>query len=110
MRTVWRMGTDDEELPDPDPEPEPTQAPEPPLFIEPRWPIALVLSLFIALTAVLRVVEPHRESVSPHWLVPAIEVALLGALIAADPGHVVGRATWLRPLSISLIAALVGIA
>src|SRR3954447_12889397 len=79
------------------------------IFLESRWPIALVLSSFIVLTLVLRVVEPERESVGPHWLAPAIEVALLGALIAANPAHIAGRARWLRPLSISLIGLLAAV-
>ena len=42
----------------------------------------------------------------PHWLVPSIEIALLVALVAADPAHVSGRRHWLRPLSIVLVLAL----
>jgi hypothetical protein len=76
------------------------------VFIEPRWPIVLVLFLFIVVTVVLRVVEPHREALGPDWLVPGLEIGLLAALIAANPAHLVGRARWLRPLSITLIVAL----
>ena len=79
-------------------------------FIEPRWPIALVLSGFIAITVVLRIVEPERESLGPHWLAPAIEIALLAALLVANPAHVAGRARWLRPLSIWLIGLLAFVA
>ncbi len=77
-----------------------------PVFIEPRWPVALALGSFIVLSIVLRVVEPHRESLGPPWLVPGIEIALLVALVAADPAHVTGRRHWLRPLSIALVLAL----
>jgi len=80
------------------------------IFVEPRWPIALVLSSFILLTIVLRIAEPERESLGPHWLAPAIEIGLLIALIAANPAHLVGRARWLRPLSISLIGLLAAVA
>jgi hypothetical protein len=76
------------------------------VFIEPRWPIALVLGSFIVLTIVLRVVEPHRESLGSPWLVPGIEIALLVALVAADPSTVSGRRRWLRPLSIALVGTL----
>jgi hypothetical protein len=78
--------------------------------IEPRWPIALALLSFIAITVVLRVAEPERESIGPHWLVPGLEIALLLALIAAHPVHVAERARWLRPLAITLIAALTAVA
>ncbi len=80
------------------------------VFIEPRWPVALVFGLFIVITIVLRLVEPHRESLGPPWLVPAIEIALLVVLLAADPAHVSGRRHWLRPVSIALVVALAVVA
>jgi hypothetical protein len=79
---------------------------EEPIFVEPRWPIALALSAYIAISIVLRVVEPHRESLGPYWLIPGIEIALLCALIAADPARLHRRARWLRRVSIALIFAL----
>jgi hypothetical protein len=79
-------------------------------FVEPRWPIALVLSAFIVVTVVLRLAQPQREGVGPHWLVPALEIGLLAALIAANPADVLGRARWLRPLSIALVLTLLGAA
>jgi len=83
---------------------------ESPLRIEPRWPIALVFGSYIIVTIVLRVVEPHRESIGPHWLVPTIEVALLVVLLAADPAHIRDRRRWLRPLAIVLAFLLAGVA
>ena len=80
------------------------------VVIEPRWPIALALGSFIAITIVLRVVQPHRESLGPHWLVPGIEIALLVVLLAADPVHVSRRRRWLRPLSIVLVLSLAVVA
>ena len=76
------------------------------VVIEPRWPIALALGSFIAITIVLRAVQPHRESLGPHWLIPGIEIALLVVLLAADPVHVSRRRRWLRPLSIVLVLSL----
>jgi hypothetical protein len=49
------------------------QANDEPVVVEPRWPIALAVSAFIAITITLRVREPHRESLGPTWLVPGIE-------------------------------------
>ena len=43
------------------------------LAVEPRWPVALALGTFIAISIVLRVVQPHREALGPVWLIPAIE-------------------------------------
>lgn len=80
------------------------------LGIEPRWPIALALSSFIVITIVLRLVQPHRESLGPHWLVPGIEVGLLIALIGASPGHDTGYYRSLRRVAILLVAALLAVA
>jgi uncharacterized membrane protein len=80
------------------------------VLIEPRWPIALAISSFIAITIVLRVVVPRRQSVGPHWLLPAVEIALLLVLIAADPLRAERRAHWLRRASITLIVLLVVVA
>ena len=63
---------------------------------------------FIALTIVLRVVEPEREHLGPPWFVPAVEIGLLVALLAADPMHLARRTRWLRPLAITLILLLMG--
>jgi hypothetical protein len=81
-----------------------------PVFLEPRWPIALVLSLFIALTIVIRALQAHRESLLNPWIVPGVEIALLAALIAADPLHVGRRSTWLRRVGIVLVLCLVAAA
>src|SRR4051795_9404728 len=72
------------------------QADEEPIFVEPRWPIALAISFFIAISITLRIVQPHRESLGPHWLVPGIEIGMLVALLAADPARIVARTRWLR--------------
>jgi hypothetical protein len=89
---------------------EATRADEEPVAVEPRWPIALAVSAFIAITVALRVLEPDRESLGPTWLVPGIEIAMLGALLAADPARVASRASWLRRLSIALVFSLVVVA
>src|SRR3954453_4356434 len=68
--------------------------------VEPRWPIALAISAFIALTIALRILEPHHESLGPRWLVPGIEIAMFLTLIAADPARLSSRAGWLRKLAI----------
>lgn len=79
-------------------------------YLEPRWPIALAIAAFIALTIVLRTTETHRESLGNPWIVPALEIALFVALLAADPLHMGRRSRWLRRLGIVLVVALVCIA
>ena len=80
------------------------------VFVESRWPIALTVAAFIALQITLRIVEPHREALGPPWLVPGIEIAMLVALIAADPARVSRRARWLRRLSRALVVLLAVVA
>jgi hypothetical protein len=87
-----------------------TRADEEPVAVEPRWPIALAVSAFTAITVALRILEPDRESLGPTWLVPGIEIAMLVALLAADPARVAARASWLRRLSIALVFSLVVVA
>jgi hypothetical protein len=76
------------------------------LVLEPRWPIAVTLFFFIAMSIALRVVVPHRSSLGPDWLVPVIEIGLLLVLLAADPARVSGRRRWLRRLAIGLVSLL----
>jgi hypothetical protein len=89
---------------------EQTSASEPaapaPVAHEPRWPVALTLGGFIAISIVLRVAEPSRESLGPVWLVPSIEIGLLVLLALADPANIAGRRRWLRRMSITLVGAL----
>jgi hypothetical protein len=83
-----------------------TRDEEAPIFIEPRWPIALVVGAYLAISITLRVIEPDRPSLGPKWLVPAIEAGLLVALVAADPSHISVRARWLRRVGIVLTFCL----
>jgi hypothetical protein len=76
------------------------------IFIEPRWPVALAVASFIAVSIVLRITVPDRESLGPRWLVPGVEIGLLVCLLAADPAHVALRARWLRRISIGLVLTL----
>jgi len=79
-------------------------------YVEPRWPVALAISVYIAITITLRIAEPHRESLGPPWLVPAIEIAMLAVLLLAEPTRVVARRAWLRPLGLALVFALTAVA
>jgi hypothetical protein len=77
---------------------------------EPRWPVALTVSSFIAITIAIHLAVPKRQTLGPTWLVPGIEVAMLAALLLADPAHAVRRRRWLRPISIALVMALTAVA
>jgi uncharacterized membrane protein len=82
-----------------------------PGFVEPRWPVALSIATFIAITVVLHFAVPERESLGPAWLVPTVELLMLCTLLAADPTRIVERRWWLRRFSLTLVfilAAAVG--
>jgi hypothetical protein len=79
------------------------------VYVESRWPVALAILTFIAISIALRVALPNRESLGPHWLVPGVEMGLLLCLLASNPAHVMGRRRWLRRVSITLVFALAGI-
>jgi hypothetical protein len=70
---------------------------------EARWPMAGAVAAAIVLTALL----PDAVRAGPTWLLPLIEGALLGAVIAGDPGKIDRRSRTLRSLSIVLVSVLV---
>jgi hypothetical protein len=75
---------------------------------EPLWPIVLAVGSFVVLTVVLRIVVPRRESVGPHWFVPAVEMTLLIVLVVAARLEIWAR--WLRAASLVLIVLLLATA
>jgi hypothetical protein len=70
---------------------------------EARWPAAGAVLAAIVLTVLL----PDGERVGPGWLLPAIELVLLAAIVAGDPGRISRRSRLLRGLSIALVTVLV---
>jgi hypothetical protein len=64
------------------------------------WPVALA----IVVTAVLHVALPAKYRVNPPWVVPAVALALLAALIIGDPGRIDRQKTWLRIVTGIVIA------
>jgi hypothetical protein len=70
---------------------------------EPRWPmVAAVLAAMV-----LTVLRPEQVRVAPVWVLPAVETALLVALIVNDPGRIDRRTAALRALSICVVGILV---
>jgi uncharacterized membrane protein len=65
-------------------------------FGEPRWPPVLALLLFMGLNIGLRLWLPQERLGDVPWLLPGIELLLLVALLAADPGRVESRASRTR--------------
>ena len=78
---------------------------------ERRWPMATAV---LAATA-LYVGMPHRGRVPGWWLGPVLQLALLGLLIAQDPGRIDRRSagpklTMLVQSALSLVIAILVIA
>jgi hypothetical protein len=74
--------------------------------VEPRWPVALAVSAFVAITVVLHFAVPEHETLGPPWLIPGVEVAMLALLLAADPARIIPRRWWLRRASLFLAVIL----
>ncbi len=64
------------------------------------WPVALA----ILVAGGLHVALPAQYRVQPRWVVPAILVALLAALIIGDPGRIDRQKRWLRIVTSVVIA------
>lgn len=67
---------------------------------EQRWPFALAIVVMIGLQLAL----PARFMLGGRWVLPAVEVVIIGVLIAANPGRMERRTPMLRRLSLGLIA------
>lgn len=70
---------------------------------ESRWPMVAALLAAICLTLLL----PSSARAAPKYLVPGLELALLVALVAGDPGRIDRRGKWLRWVSLGLVAILI---
>ena len=80
------------------------------VLLEARWPVVASVAAYIALTFGLRWLVPSKESLGPHWIIPAIEISLLVALLVADPGRISRRQQMLRRIGIALVLTLVAAA
>ena len=80
---------------------------EGPALRESRWPPATALFVFMGLNIGLRVWLPSERFVGLPWLLPSVELLLLLALVAADPGSLVKHRRRLRRLLLALVGLLV---
>jgi hypothetical protein len=77
---------------------------------ESRWPPAIALIVYIALNIAIRVWLPSQSSVRLPWLLPAIEGALLLAIVWGDPARLARRTPWVRVIAVALVLVLVAAA
>jgi hypothetical protein len=80
--------------------------PAPAALGESRWPPAIAVLVFGMLNVSLRIWLPSERAISVPWLLPVLEVALLAALLLADPTSDQRRALRLRRAAIVLVALL----
>jgi len=73
-----------------------------PTRAEHRWPSIVAIASAIALQVVL----PDRLILHPRWLLPGVEIALVVALIVANPVRLVRRHPVLRLGGLALVAAM----
>lgn len=76
---------------------------ERPVRGEARWPSVAAVVVAMALT----LARPKEMRVAPIWALPAIELVLLAVLIVRDPGRIDKRSSFLRGVSIAVVALLV---
>jgi uncharacterized membrane protein len=69
---------------------------------EPRWPVSLAVACAVGMQLVL----PDHLSVRPRWLLPAVEVALLIGLVAANPRRLNRQSRQLRFATMVLIGLI----
>jgi hypothetical protein len=74
---------------------------------EARWPPAAAVLVFIVLNITVRLWLPSENPAAVPWLLPSIELVLLGVLVGNDPLGEDRRSRWLRHVSIGLVLLMV---
>ena len=88
-----------------------TRAEDELIFIESRWPLALAVSVVLAIILALRIIEPvHVLAGLATWVLTIIAFVLVVALIAADTAHVTRKTQWFRRIAITLTMMLLAVA
>ena len=67
---------------------------------EHRWPVAVAIALAVA----FQLLTPRQLTFSPHWLLPALETALMLCLLIANPYRIDRESSVLRLLSLGVAA------
>jgi hypothetical protein len=66
---------------------------------EARWPVALAILVAVG----LQWATPTDLAFDPRWLLPAVELALLAALVVTNPFRLDRESSILRMLSLVLV-------
>jgi hypothetical protein len=73
---------------------------------ESRWPPAAALLVVMGFTIAIRLWLPGESPIRVAWLVPALEAALLLALVAGNPARLSRRTPWVRRVAVSIVLVL----
>jgi len=73
---------------------------------EARWSVTLVLCVAVVVQWML----PERLTIHPHWLLPVLELALMAALVVANPHRRIERSSALLRMLGLLLAAVISLA
>ena len=74
---------------------------------ESHWPPALAVLLFVVADVAVRLWLPAQDVIAVPWLLPTLELTLLGVLLGSDPLGVNRRSVLFRRVSIGLVLLLV---
>src|SRR5262249_4404938 len=74
---------------------------------ESRWPPAAALVVYIGFTAAVRLWLSGENAVRVPWLVPALEAALLVALVLGEPACLARRTPWIRRIVLVIVVLMV---
>ncbi len=64
------------------------------------------MAVAVLAAVALQIILPHRQKFPAFWLFPVAEVAMLATLIVGDPGRIDRPSTFLRRLTLALIALM----
>jgi hypothetical protein len=65
------------------------------------------MAVAVLVALLLTLIRPNDVRTVPRWVLPAVELVLLGVLVVRDPGRIDRRATGLRIVSIVVVGLLV---
>ncbi len=74
---------------------------------ESRWPPAAALVVFMAFTIAARLWLPAQSAARVPWLVPALEAALLVAVVVGNPARLARRSPWVHRIAVAIVVLLV---
>jgi hypothetical protein len=76
-------------------------------FDESRWPPAIAVFVFLLLNLADRLFLPGSQIIDLPWLLPIVEVAIIGVLVFGHPARLQKPRRWLHPTAVTLVSLMV---